>query len=498
MFFTVRIPDGSQRGPQYMDQVMAAVHHAIHWRDPLKLVIGRYAAHVALGFECSSRLKPVIEQQLLALYPDCEIGPSPTREPSLETSAKTDVPDSSRARLGQWTMSVRLSPDVFPLKTYRRFEDLLNRTTADPLSSLLAAVDSDGDCALPAWIDIVVRPARCRVVLGARRLVHQLHRPTFQRWRCLMLWYARGRRSASLVRRAFTRVSGWGLRLLDSSSGRGRHSEHDEHLDRAIEKLDEHLFEAAIFLSVAGPRARAKEAKQRLRTMFAALGTFSNTEFASFSGSRIRRLAGKPARGRPFLCSAAELATIWHPASEMVRTPTLATVISRQLEAPVELPLVDSERDLAVLGTTTSRGRTRPFGLLPDDRRRHLAILGKTGMGKTTLLQGLIAADIAAGCGLAVIDPHGDLAEVVQQCVPSFRTNDVILFDAADAAHPVAFIPCSALIGGNGPWWPGQSCRRSRNCMGNRGDHGWSTFSEIPCSRCWNCRMRPWVWCPGC
>jgi hypothetical protein len=70
-----------------------------------------------------------------------------------------------------------------------------------------------------------------------------------------------------------------------------------------------------------------------------------------------------------------------------------------------------------------------------------LAILGKTGMGKTTLLESLITADIAAGRGLAVIDPHGDLAESVQQSVASARTNDVILFDAADAGHPVAFNP---------------------------------------------------------
>ena len=43
------------------------------------------------------------------------------------------------------------------------------------------------------------------------------------------------------------------------------------------------------------------------------------------------------------------------------------------------------------------RGQLRPFGVLPDDRRRHLAILGKIGMGKTTLLQSLIRADIKAG-----------------------------------------------------------------------------------------------------
>ena len=38
------------------------------------------------------------------------------------------------------------------------------------------------------------------------------------------------------------------------------------------------------------------------------------------------------------------------------------------------------------------------------------------------------------------------------------------------------------------PLWPGRSCQRSRNCTGSRGDHGSSTLSAIPCSRCWNCR----------
>jgi len=47
-----------------------------------------------------------------------------------------------------------------------------------------------------------------------------------------------------------------------------------------------------------------------------------------------------------------------------------------------------------------SRSRpAREFG--NDDRRRHLYIVGKTGMGKTTLLENLLVADIRAGRVLA-------------------------------------------------------------------------------------------------
>ena len=49
----------------------------------------------------------------------------------------------------------------------------------------------------------------------------------------------------------------------------------------------------------------------------------------------------------------------------------------------------------------------------PEERRRHLYLVGQTGTGKSTLLLNLIAQDLAAGQGLALLDPHGDLAEAV-------------------------------------------------------------------------------------
>jgi Helicase HerA, central domain len=83
--------------------------------------------------------------------------------------------------------------------------------------------------------------------------------------------------------------------------------------------------------------------------------------------------------------------------------------------------------------------RRERFGILPDDRRRHMAVIGKTGMGKTTLLQHLLNSDIRAGRGVALLDPHGDLCDAVLAAVPRERTNDVILFDAADTTHPLSF-----------------------------------------------------------
>ncbi len=63
-----------------------------------------------------------------------------------------------------------------------------------------------------------------------------------------------------------------------------------------------------------------------------------------------------------------------------------------------------------VIGMREQWGRKSHFGLYHHDRRQHLYTIGKSGSGKTTLLRNLILQDIEAGHGVAVIDPHGDLA----------------------------------------------------------------------------------------
>lgn len=81
------------------------------------------------------------------------------------------------------------------------------------------------------------------------------------------------------------------------------------------------------------------------------------------------------------------------------------------------------------------------FGIKTDDRRRHMYVIGKTGVGKSTLLENMVVADIMAGKGVAVIDPHGEFAENVLSYVPESRLDDVIYFNPADMQFPLAFNP---------------------------------------------------------
>lgn len=99
----------------------------------------------------------------------------------------------------------------------------------------------------------------------------------------------------------------------------------------------------------------------------------------------------------------------------------------------------DDPNLVTVIGQTNFRGQHRPFGIYEDDRRRHVYLIGKTGVGKTTLIEHMLTQDILNGKGVALVDPHGDIAERVLDMIPPERANDVIYFDPADVDHPVAF-----------------------------------------------------------
>ncbi|HMB65650.1 MAG TPA: DUF87 domain-containing protein, partial [Patescibacteria group bacterium] len=99
----------------------------------------------------------------------------------------------------------------------------------------------------------------------------------------------------------------------------------------------------------------------------------------------------------------------------------------------------ENDNNIIPIGETTFRNRRHRFGIKTDDRRRHTYIIGKTGMGKSTLQENMIVEDIRAGRGVALVDPHGDLAEKVIQFIPKSRVNDVIYFNPGDTEHPVAF-----------------------------------------------------------
>ena len=105
------------------------------------------------------------------------------------------------------------------------------------------------------------------------------------------------------------------------------------------------------------------------------------------------------------------------------------------------------DTDCQQLGTATiGLNLNAPVALSRGDLRRHLYVIGKTGTGKSTLLLNLMQADLAAGRGFALLDPHGDLAVAVADGTPAWRIErGVIYLDPSDLSHPVGFNPLASV-----------------------------------------------------
>jgi len=433
MLRALSVPAGNERGPLYMDQALAGVHLGNPARLPVTLAFARVKGEVTLCFRSPDGLASLIEGQLYAQYPEAKLD-------HLPEEALAPPPG-----LVTWTADLHVTHDLFPIKRYPQFEDALNRRTADPLTILLASLAAQEPSSFHPLIEVTVLPAKARLQRRARHAVRRLARPFFRHHLHLAHLYG----SLALSHSWGLRLLGWvlgryagpahhaGPSPLDTSSSRLH--EREEDLQAAGDKVGKLLFAVTARLSVSAPEQLVDAAKRKLREMYSAFGQFSSPRLASFHCGPVRRASGRKRHSRAFLLSTEELATIFHPPTQVVRAATMTTVESRELEPPVRLPTSERHEDLAVLGTAVFRSGRQQFGILPDDRRRHCLLLGKTGQGKSTLLHRLLATDIAAGRGVGLIDPHGDLCDAVLATVPSHRTNDVILFDASDSRYPVSF-----------------------------------------------------------
>jgi hypothetical protein len=100
-----------------------------------------------------------------------------------------------------------------------------------------------------------------------------------------------------------------------------------------------------------------------------------------------------------------------------------------------------SDRDISYIGAANFHNRNTLFGIKQPDRLSHVYMIGKTGVGKSTLIETLARQDLVAGRGLALIDPHGDLVEMIAANIPPDQADRVIYLNAPDPSQPYGYNP---------------------------------------------------------
>lgn len=135
--------------------------------------------------------------------------------------------------------------------------------------------------------------------------------------------------------------------------------------------------------------------------------------------------------------NASELASVWHPPGlslSMIKNISWGAHLAG--EAPENLPVSagseEAQKEVNFFARTEFKNKPATFGVKREDRRKHLYVVGKTGTGKSTMIANMAINDMRNGEGVAVIDPHGDLCEILLDYIPAHRINDIAYLDPAD------------------------------------------------------------------
>lgn len=200
--------------------------------------------------------------------------------------------------------------------------------------------------------------------------------------------------------------------------------------------------------------AKDKEATYPLLTQLAGtFGAFSLGEGSQFKYkkrmffperllNRIKRRSTHYFEHRFQVLNSQELATIWHPPGFLLEgVKNIAWGKTLSGEPPENLPIAktstdEAKKDINFFATTEFKNEEQIFGMKTDDRRKHVYIIGKTGAGKSTLIANMAIDDIRKGRGVGIVDPHGDLSEIILDYIPNRRVNDVVYLEPFDTERP--------------------------------------------------------------
>jgi hypothetical protein len=135
-----------------------------------------------------------------------------------------------------------------------------------------------------------------------------------------------------------------------------------------------------------------------------------------------------------------EIASLYHlPTEQLAKIHNLSWTKAIFSEPPENLPIAqgledEDKQEINFFANTEFKNKVTNFGIKKKDRRKHTYIIGKTGAGKSTLIANMAINDIKNGEGVAVIDPHGDLTEIILDYIPANRINDVIYLDPSNSS----------------------------------------------------------------
>jgi len=357
-----------------------------------EIAVPRIGEEILFFVACPKSLKETFQKLILGFWPKAEVK---------ETQ---DYNPFNPEGFSVGTFAQLKNSAVFPLKTYEQL-------ATEPLSaitSIFAKLAKEGE---GAAIQMIVKPTRISLLKRAEQAIKWIEKkPEAQKEKTqtqiqTQLSPLDQEKISAISKKVSLPLFEVNLRLISSAKTEQRALEILNQLKNSFSQFNNPLFNELVFKKLS------KRSMQKL---------FFQFSFRIFDSTQ------------NLLLNCAEIATIFHFPTPYLLIPKVKWLKTKTAPAPPNLP-----QEGILLGKNVFRGEERKVYILEDDRRRHFYIIGQTGTGKSTLLYEMARQDIEQGKGVAVLDPHGDLAERILEIVPPQRVEDVIYFDPSDPKRAI-------------------------------------------------------------
>ena len=397
-----------------MEQLLAALK-SLYVVSPQAYLFGQdYISleYVAIDREISfyvvvpRRARVLIEKNITSFYPDAVID-------------ETEERNIFAGRRHVSAASLKLKKKYFvPLKTYQKLE-------SDSINNITNALSKLGEKETSV-IQILVRPVRDTWQERAKGYEKRLSRKGFVFSFNPLHW-----------------IMGAINFVVKANDDKSKDDKNDPAADSEFikDKAKKSGYEVNIRILVTGDDEFLAEAQ--VKNILASFSQFTSPGFNALTHSLFTTRAivirdyifryFSRFFERSFILSIEEIASLYHfPSIKYNKTPEIQWQNFKIVKAPVNIPT-----EGLLLGYNVYRGIKQEIRVKPDDRFRHFYVIGQTGTGKTSILQVMARQDLASGHGIAVMDPHGDLANDLFPFIPKERADDVIYFNPADMERPL-------------------------------------------------------------
>lgn len=433
VIFRVAVPRINDKTPLAAEQMFASLHGLYKDSGVVPILSFEMASDSRAGvvFYCivPSTIASFIKTQVYAQYPNAEI---------------VEVEDYMQ-RSDEWDSTAQVSageiilerPFIFPIKSFRDFD-------VDPLAAIAGSISQLG-LGEEAWIQVVTRPYP-------------------NKWQKISQSYIKSMREGKNI----FENKGWSINPLKIIVSILRFFvegftpydpkapikpaaptviklEHyqEEEIKKVELKAEKPGFQTVIRVLVKS------ESQERSLQMFDGIVA----SFRQYATAHLNTLILNTAKSsgdvyyemrqrfinevQADILTIEELASLFHLPNTIAGESSVFYSTTGKLPPPADL---EPEQGV-IFAETDYRGDNRVFGIKKHDHRRHMYIIGKSGTGKSSLMKNMIVADIHAGEGVGLIDPHGELADFILDYIPEDRIDDVVYFNPGDLEFPIGFNP---------------------------------------------------------